>query len=472
MQHPPGNPLPVRALGTLGVAKLLGYASRRLGRGGGTAAPGLLVERLEPGLVRRAARQLGYGTILVTGTNGKTTTAQMLGAIAAAAGWRVLANRSGSNLMRGVAAAIVGASDLGGRLPQANRSLGVFEVDEATLFEAAPRLAPRAILFTNLFRDQLDRYGEVDAILSGWRRTVERLHPSTTLVLNADDPSVACVGARHTGPVVYYGVEDDGLAAAAEHAADARWCAACGFAYRYAALYYGHIGVWTCPGCGARRPVPQIRATSVRTGHSGTLLRVQATENNAPFDLEVPLSGLYNAYNALAATAGALAIGLPLGAVESGIRGFTAAFGRQERVEIGGREVRILLCKNPAGVNQVLRTLLAEPGQLTLLLLLNDKIADGRDVSWIWDVDYELLAGRVHAAVVSGRRRLDLALRLKYAGLGGELVLEHGIRHGLERALAATPRGGRLSVLPTYTAMVEVREQLAGMAGRAHYWET
>jgi UDP-N-acetylmuramyl tripeptide synthase len=470
MRRLPRSTLSPRQLGVLNVAKLLGWSSRSLGRGGGTAAPGLVLERFAPELVGAAARRLGHGAILITGTNGKTTTAQLLAGIAHAAGWTLVANRSGSNLMRGLAASVVEASDSIGRIPHAARALGVFEVDEATLPEAASRLEPRAIVVTNLFRDQLDRYGEVDSILSLWRKMVERLASETTLVLNADDPSVASLGTSHRGAVLYCGVDDTRLAAQTEHAADARWCAVCGAEYRYAALYYGHIGVWSCPRCGVRRPRPQILANSVGLEPSASALTVETPAG--PVSLDVPLGGLYNAYNALAACAGGLALGLPLAAVRSGIARFRPAFGRQELLRIDGREVRILLGKNPAGVNQVLRLLTAgEPG-LNLLLLLNDRIADGRDVSWIWDVDYELLAGRVRTAVVSGDRALDLALRLKYAGLGTELAVETDPRAALRRAVAGTPAGETLNVLPTYTAMLEVREQLARIGGRAHYWET
>lgn len=468
MRRPPPHP---RALAAIAAGKVAAETSRRLGRGGGTALPGLVAERFDPGLIASVAAQLGHGCVVVTGTNGKTTTAGMLAAIARAAGLRVVHNRSGSNLMRGLATTLVEASGLHGRLPQASRSLGVFEIDEATLLHAAPALRPRTVVFTNLFRDQLDRYGEVDSILEIWRRSLAQLPSAGTIALNADDPSVASLAAASRSSPVFYGVEDRSHAAEAEHAADARWCARCGTEYRYSALYFGHIGLWSCAGCGAARPQPEVAAEYVDLeGPTTTHLAIRTPAG--PLALTLALGGLYNAYNALAATAGAAALQLPAPAIEHGLRGFSAAFGRQERLQVRGRTVELLLCKNPAGVNQVLRALATRPGGQTLLLILNDGIADGRDVSWIWDVDYEQLHGRVRLAVACGRRGADLALRLKYAGLGDCTRLEGSIERGLQHALVETPVGETLIVLPTYTAMLAVRELLARMGGHRQFWQT
>jgi UDP-N-acetylmuramyl tripeptide synthase len=187
--------------------------------------------------------------------------------------------------------------------------------------------------------------------------------------------------------------------------------------------------------------------------------------------LSLRLSGLYNAYNALAALAGGLALGFDVETVRAGIEAVDAAFGRQERFEIDGRRVQVFLGKNPAGLNQVLRTIAAVPGEKRLLLLLNDDIADGRDVSWIWDADFELLADGAASTVVSGRRAEDMALRLKYAGFPPDLPVVRGTDEALALALRETPLGEKLFVLPTYTAMLEVRGLLAKRGGAAPYWE-
>jgi UDP-N-acetylmuramyl tripeptide synthase len=462
--------LPPRALTALLAGKLLGATSRRLGRGGGTALPGVVAERIDPSLSRRLALQLGAGRAVVTGTNGKTTTARMLADVASAAGVAPVHNRSGSNLLRGITTTLLEAADGWGRIAGGRRRAGVFEVDEATLPQAARMLRPRAVVFTNLFRDQLDRYGEVDSILALWRQSLEQLPAAATLVLNADDPSVAGLADGFEGDVLLYGVDTAGSdAGGAEHAADARWCHACGTEYVYAPLYFGHIGRWRCPGCGRQRPEPQVRAVDLRPHERGTRVTIAAAGVSDTFDL--PLEGLYNVYNATAAFAGAWALALPRSAIPGALASFSAAFGRQERVSVAGREVRILLCKNPAGTNQALSTLLAGSGPLHLLVALNDGVQDGRDVSWIWDVDFERLVGRTAAVVATGSRAADMAVRLKYAGLAGALAVVRDEEAALDRALRQTPIGGELIVLPTYTAMMALREMIATRGGRSAFWQ-
>jgi UDP-N-acetylmuramyl tripeptide synthase len=458
-----------RLVAAVWAAKAAAAASRALGRGG-TALPGLVAERIEPAVVARLARRLGGGRAVVTGTNGKTTTARMLAAMLRTAGTPVLHNRSGSNLMRGLAATLADAAALDATIPRAAATAGVFEVDEATVPHATAAVRPDVLVVTNLFRDQLDRYGEVDSIAALWRRAVAGLPAAAVLVLNADDPSVAAL--RHAAPcrVLSYGVEDVPAGTAGEaHPADARWCAACGTEFAYPARFFWHVGHWACPGCGDRRPRPDIAAVAVAPAPGGTRLRLATPAG--PLAVTLALAGLYNVYNALAAAAAALALGVPPAAVGAALARFAAAFGRQERFPVAGREARVLLCKNPAGVNQVLGTVLADPRPLHLLLVLNDGIADGRDVSWIWDVDFERLAGRTAALTASGTRAADLALRLAYAGLGDRLEVVEEPRAAADRALARTPAGGTLYVLPTYTAMLAVREHLARRAGRGRFWQ-
>jgi len=453
----------LRAWAAVAAGRAAGLASRALRRGGGTAVAGLVALRVDPGLAGTLAATLGRGSAVVTGTNGKTTTSRMLADAAREAGARPLANPSGSNLMRGVATALL---TLAGR--DASDRLGVFEVDEATLPEAARALRPRAAVFTNLFRDQLDRYGEVDTVARLWRETVASLDATATLVLNVDDPAVASLAEGARGPVVTYGIDDTSVAVErVEHASDYRFCLACGEELAYSAAFYGHVGHWRCPGCGRARPAPDVRATSVRLAAAGpTRLTIATPEGEKTLDL--PLAGLYNVANALAATAGALALGLPLDAVERSLAGFEPAFGRQERFAVDGRDVLVLLGKNPTGMNQVLRTI---AGARHLLLFLNDGIADGRDISWIWDTDYELLAAGAADIVVAGTRAEELALRLKYADLSAMPRVVAGAREALAAALAATPAGETLHVVPTYTAMLEVRELLARRGGERPFWE-
>ena len=460
-----------RTWAAIAAGRLAGGASRALRRGGGTAVAGLAALQLDPALPARLAGTLGHGSVIVTGTNGKTTTARMLAAISGEAGLRPLANPSGSNLMRGVATALLEATGPLGNVRDAARRLGVFEVDEATLPEAARALAPRAIVFTNLFRDQLDRYGEVDSVAQLWQRTLASLPDTTTAVLNADDPAVASLAAHARGRVLTYGIEDTRVAQEhLDHASDYRFCLSCGAELSYTAAFFGHVGHWRCPSCGNTRPAPDVRATCVelhRLESSGLVLATPERE----LRIDLPLAGLYNAENALAAAAGALALDLPLDAVERALRSFRAAFGRQERFRVDGRDVLVLLGKNPTGMNQVLRTIASTGEPLRLLLFLNDGIQDGRDISWIWDTDYELIAERAAGAVVSGTRADEMALRLKYADLRIEPQVVRETDTALAAALAATPPGETLYVIPTYTAMLEVRELLARRGGARHFWE-
>lgn len=442
------------------AARTVALLLRGLGLGGGTAFPGLVALSICPKLVERRGRRLGLGCALVTGTNGKSTTARLLSGAVAACGLPVVANRAGSNLMRGVATALALS-------PHVPRSMGVFEVDEATLPEAIAALSPRAVVFTNLFRDQLDRYGEVDRVVAIWQQAVSSLTPDATIVLNADDPLVASLAPYARGPVLLYGLEDAGPARSSlEHAADARLCPRCGHDLEYERVYYAHLGWWRCPTCGLARRHPQVAATKVAQ-EGGLVLKMSLPDGRCE-EVVTPLQGLYSAYNVLAATAATLALGLPWHEARRGLASH-GPFGRQEEIAVRGRRVRVVLAKNPAGLNQVLRTL-ADAAPLYLAIFLNDRLADGRDVSWIWDVDFELLQGRVAYLLAGGDRAYDLALRLKYASLQPQDV-ERRPKPALERALAATPQGGILHVVPTYTALLEVREILARWAGRPHFWE-
>jgi UDP-N-acetylmuramyl tripeptide synthase len=344
--------------------------------------------------------------------------------------------------------------------------LGLFEVDEAWLPSVAEQLDPRFLLLSNLFRDQLDRYGELELLADRWAELVARLDGHASLVLNADDPLVADLG-RERRQVTYFGVEDDSQALPGmQHAADSKHCRNCGHAYTYEAVYLGHMGRYRCPNCGRERPVPQVAATRVQLdGMTGS--RVELRTPQGPLALRLPLPGLYNVYNAVAATATALELGVPLATAGEALESFSGAFGRVETIAIDGREVSILLVKNPAGANEVLRTLTLEDGGLDLWLALNDRTADGRDVSWIWDADFEVLAGRVRHATCSGTRAEEMALRLKYAGIDAGLAVDRDLGRSLDAAVASAA-GGRLYALPTYTALLELRDLLTrrGLAKR------
>jgi UDP-N-acetylmuramyl tripeptide synthase len=445
--------------------------SRRLGIGGGTALPGLIAERIDPEIVSEMAAQLGHGSVLVTGTNGKTTTARLLRSILRSAGLSPVANSSGSNMMRGIAAALAESATWTGGMRRRDQRIGVFEVDEATLPQAISAIQPRAIVFTNLFRDQLDRYGEVEYVSGIWRETIDGLDEEVTIILNADDPSLSALAKRSDLRTLFYGLEDESLAIdKLEHAADARWCSSCGKELSYSTIYYGHLGHWRCDTCDTSRPAVGVGVTNIETFPYALWLTV-SLPNDETAQLKLPLTGLYNAYNALAAAATASALGATNHDIERGLRHASATFGRQERLTIGGRDVEVILAKNPAGLNEVLRTITSNGRSENIAFFLNDEIADGRDISWIWDVDFELLSGSLKNVTVSGIRAWDLALRLKYAGFDTLDRVELDTERALRQALNDAPEGEPLVVVPTYTAMLDVRETLARWAGGKAFWK-
>jgi UDP-N-acetylmuramyl tripeptide synthase len=436
----------------LALARLVRAISRRLGRGGGTTAPGRLLLRLEPRAVERLGSRLEEGAVVVSATNGKTTSAGMLAGVVQRAGESVVHNRAGSNMHWGVATALLDAG-------REQRELGIFEVDEAWLAPVARALDARVFLLSNLFRDQLDRYGELDLIADRWAELVAEREGRSTFVLCADDPLVADLGRDRDG-TVYFGVDDDGQRLPGlQHAADSKRCRRCGASYAYQAVYLAHLGRYSCRSCGRERPQPDVAAERVHLrGMSGSDVEVRTPQGR--LRVELPLPGLYNVYNALGATATALALGATLDQVKQGLEGMAAVFGRVERVRIGRVEVAILLVKNPAGANEVLRTLDLERGPLELWIALNDGIADGRDVSWVWDADFEVLAGRVRRATCSGTRAEEMALRLKYAGIEAPIAVDRDVGRSLDAALAGAD-GGRVFALPTYTALLALRDRLS-----------
>jgi UDP-N-acetylmuramyl tripeptide synthase len=440
----------------------VGALSRLAGRGGGTTLPGKLLWKLDPGAIDRLAALLPRGSALVSATNGKTTTAWMAAEILRPH-MRIAHNAAGANLVSGVASALVAAD---------GAELGLFEVDEAALPEVARRVRPRALVLGNLFRDQLDRYGELELVAAGWRRAVAGL-PDAVLAVNADDPLLGELArGRAAARLVAFGLDDPRHARPSlQHAADSKYCVACGTPYAYRAAYVGHLGDWRCPSCGRERLTLDVAAREIELrGLDGSAFTLAAPTGEARVELALP--GLYNVYNAVAAAALATALDVPVGEIAAGLGRFTAAFGRFERIAIGDRRLLMLLVKNPAGANEAVRTLLdGEPPRLAVLAL-NDELADGRDVSWIWDVDFEPLLDGLERAIVTGGRAAELALRLAYCGLGRdriEVLPELG--EALDRGLSLTPAGGELVVLPTYTAMLGLRRIVAARGHVAQYWE-
>jgi UDP-N-acetylmuramyl tripeptide synthase len=445
----------------IALARAAGRLSRLAGRGGGTTLPGKILATLDPGALGTLAQRLPLGSALVSATNGKTTTAAIVSEILAGR-IRLAHNRAGANLVSGVASALLAAEEA---------ELGLFEVDEGAFPDIAARIHPRAVCLGNLFRDQLDRYGELELVAERWRAALAQLDPAATVVVNADDPLLADI-ARGRPNATRYGLDDPRVARERlPHAADSKYCRACGSPYEYGAAYVGHLGDYVCPHGDHARPPLEVAAREIE------LKGLEATS----FDLvtgigtrrlALPLPGLYNVYNAVAAASLALALGASLDEIEAGVARFRPAFGRFERIRSGDKAVLLLLIKNPAGANEVVRTLVADGGPRLAVIALNDNIADGRDVSWIWDVDFEPLAETLERLVVTGGRAAELALRFKYGGVPPERIeVVPDLERALDRGLAETADGGELVVLPTYTAMLALRRIAAERGLVRPYWE-
>jgi lipid II isoglutaminyl synthase (glutamine-hydrolysing) len=444
--------------------------SRLVGAGAGMTVPGKLLSKLDPGAIDKLAARLPAGTVVISATNGKTTTAAMAAEILRPR-FRLAHNRSGANLVSGVASTLLAAGAA---------ELGLLEVDEGALPEVMRRVRPRAVLLGNLFRDQLDRYGELELVAERWRAAVDALPPSTLVVLNADDPQVGSLG---TG--IHYGLDDPSVARPSlQHAADSKYCIRCGTPYDYAAAYVGHLGDYHCPRCGHARPPLQIAARSIEL-HGLERAAFDLVTPDGTRGVELALPGLYNVYNALGAASLAHALGAPLDEIVAGLGRFSAAFGRFERIPVDGKRLLLLLIKNPAGANEAVRTLVEGRPPRVVVIALNDAIADGRDVSWIWDVDFEPLLGAgsvggqaasgggvLETLVCSGGRAAELALRFKYGGLDERAIeVEPDLARALDRGLELTPDGGELVVLPTYTAMLALQRVVAERGLAKKYWE-
>ena len=423
--------------------------------------PGKLLWKLDPSAIDRLAARLPHGSVVISATNGKTTTAAMAASILHGR-FRLAHNSSGANLVSGVASALLDARAA---------DLGLFEVDEAALPEVLSRVKPRAVCLGNLFRDQLDRYGELEHVAERWRSAVRTLPGDAALAVNGDDPQVGELAGERPGALVF-GVDDPTAARPSlQHAADSKYCIRCGAPYEYAAAYVGHLGDYRCPACGHSRPPLNVVARAIELNGLESVSFTLVTPSGTSI-VRLPLPGLYNVYNALAAASLASSLGASLDEIVSGLESFTAAFGRFERISVGERGLLMLLIKNPAGANEVVRTIVDGGAPAVAVIALNDAVADGRDVSWIWDVDFEPLIGSLTRLVATGDRAAEMALRFKYGGLDANAIeVVPSLEAALDRGLELTPPGGELVLLPTYTAMLGLRQVVTERGFVRPYWE-
>jgi lipid II isoglutaminyl synthase (glutamine-hydrolysing) len=421
------------------IGSVVGFIARFLRRGAGITWSGEIALRIDPSFVSHMAPSITH-RILIAGTNGKTTTSAMIAHIFSDIGYSVVHNTTGANLLNGIAGTII-----------ANRNklrgtvIGVFESDEAAFTSIVREVKPDVVVLLNLFRDQLDRYGEVDSVATGWRSALKSLQESTVLVANGDDPLVISVAESWNGTVQYFGLSDEtSLSPAPEHAADSTFCIHCGARLYYHKVYLSHLGDWYCPSCKRKRP------------------------DLALSEVESPLPGVYNIYNTLAAVLTVKQYKIPKTKAEKSLGLFKPVFGRQEEIDADGKKIKLFLSKNPAGFNESLRTVKAENATGCILLALNDQIPDGTDVSWIWDVDFEEYLPKDVPIVITGDRAYDMGLRVKYQAPSTNnqpssyVTIEPELEEAIQQALEKTPAGKTMYVFPTYSAMLDMRKILTG----------
>ncbi|WP_066425423.1 Mur ligase family protein [Anabaena sp. 4-3] len=423
------------------TAKSVTFGVRSLRLGAASVLPGSIARRIEPRLLQLLSQQVKNGVIIIAGTNGKTTTSLLLRTILENQGYRVSHNSTGANLENGLMTALLESTNLVGTL---DVDYAILEVDENIVPKVLTPLQPKIILCLNLFRDQLDRYGEVDTISKRWTKAISTLPPETVVIPNADDPTLSYLGQQLAQKVLFFGLnEPEHYLEAIPHAVDSIYCPRCGHSLDYQGVYLSHLGDFTCPSCGFSKSQPTL----------------------ASQEWQQILVGLYNKYNTLAAVTAAKELGVDESTIRDTINNFQAAFGRAEDLVIDGKRVRILLSKNPVGTNETIRVV-TQSSDKTTLMVLNDRTPDGTDVSWIWDVDTEKLVERGGTLVVSGDRVYDMALRLRYSEKSPQshlnLIVEEDLRQAIATALEHTPANETLHILPTYSAMLEVREILTG----------
>jgi UDP-N-acetylmuramyl tripeptide synthase len=419
--------------------------SRWFGLGAGATWPGEIALKIDPHTLRHLTERVRGGVILVAGTNGKTTTTRMIRTVLESQHRRVLTNESGANLVNGLTSAFLAHPWSVAAAPD----VAVFEVDENSLPAVLKQVRPKIVILLNLFRDQLDRYGEVDAIVRKWGEALSGTGTATRFIINADDPGLAYVGKSLKGPVDYFGFEDQSLyLPKMQHATDSIYCPVCGKKLTYGGTYYSHMGKWTCGACGFTHPEVALAAA----------------------DVDSPLPGVYNIANTLAATLAGIRLGISGDAVAAALRTFTPAFGRMERLVADGVGLRVLLSKNPTGFNESLRTVLTGDERGPVLLVLNDRIPDGRDVSWIWDVDFEQLADGDYPVIISGDRVYDLAVRMRHAlqregtlaASPVRLTVEPSLPGAIAKLKSVVGDGQTGWILSTYSGMLDSRQILTG----------
>lgn len=450
----------IRFFVALWLGKSVFILSRIAGKNG-TTLPGAWALRIYPNLIGELSGQLVKGVVMVTGTNGKTTTTNMLAAAISKSGVKLTFNQAGANLITGVTTAFINSTGWDGHI---QTEMALLEVDEATVIKVAPQVKPKYVLITNFFRDQLDRYGELDKTVFLVKDTISNFLPKAKLVLNADDPLVAQIGVGRKD-AIYYGVGANKYSTTANNQSrEAKYCSFCGASYVYDLYYYGQLGVYHCSHCGFKRPVPKYLAEDIELqGLDGITFSITGEK------FHIQHQGFYNLYNALAAATVALSMDIDVSTVRTALAEFSPQAGRMEQFQCGATKLTLSLVKNPTGLNEVMRAMVQVGKPVNLMLAINDNAADGRDISWLWDVDFEELNGKVEHVVCSGIRAEDMAVRLKYAGIATErLVVIKDLSQAVAQLLDYSGPDQAVYVLPTYTALFPVRDVLNNLRSKVY----
>jgi len=452
-----------RWLLALWVGKIVKKIIRFFNITGGTALPGLLALKIDPKFLLKVRNNLEY-SIVITGTNGKTTTAGIISQILKTKEQNILNNEAGSNLKRGIVSSILGRISFWGRMP---KSIGIWEVDEAAMPEVIKEIKPKILVILNLFRDQLDRYGEIDSIRKKWEGAVGHISKDSFLVLNGLDPSLNLLSSKSSAKVLYFGIKDENRSLKkVSHYADQVFCPRCSNKLSYSEIYLSHLGIYKCKKCGFGAPSLDRWAEEVFEKDQKTFLKICG--ENFCENIKIDLQGLYNVFNVLASFCVAEILGFSTKEIKFALEKFSPRFGRAEKIKSNGNIYYIYLIKNPTGANEVIRTLFGKGGEKNLIIALNDKIADGRDVSWIWDVDFEKIRGKIKKLLITGTRALDMALRLKYAGIKNFDLMTSNFDEAVEYLIKSKED---FWCMPTYTAMLALRTKLAKKLGKKQFWE-
>ena len=423
------------------LSKTAGRFISLLKIGTGSTWPGHIALFLNKNFIRETLPSR-LKIVLIAGTNGKTTTTSVLTYILKKQGLKVFHNEEGANLLNGIASAIIRNY----RFDKHTTDTAIFEIDENTLPQILSQISPNAVVLLNLFRDQLDRYGEVNTLSENWLKSLQHLSPETHVFLNADDPRINYLGIDLKAQVSYFGLPEKFMSQKnIPHDVDSVYCPKCSRELVYKKMSYSHLGDYECPNCHYKRTVPETFDRE---------------------DFTYSLLGLYNIYNIHAAVLVAHQIfEIPIGTIKRHLSRFQPVFGRQESLNFRDKDVLILLSKNPTGFNQtieVVKNSIRE--RCTILIILNDRIPDGLDISWIWDVEFEELVAekKVRKIIVSGDRTYDMALRFLYTESNKNVQPIDDLEKAINLAVQVTKAGEKIIIMATYSGMLEARKILLG----------